>query len=124
MIANLLYPLRQQYKKKRDILIPALKEKKLPAIQSEATFFLWQKAPPGMTGLALCQKLIDIGIVYHTWNCFDRSDDATQPRREFYTLCLNANARKNRRSCRKNTSRIRLRQSRKRLKIISGRFPR
>ncbi|MCP3679785.1 MAG: aminotransferase class I/II-fold pyridoxal phosphate-dependent enzyme [Gammaproteobacteria bacterium] len=55
--------LRQQYRQKREMLISALAAHNLPETPSTATFFLWQKAPSGMTGLALWQKLIEIGIV-------------------------------------------------------------
>ncbi len=58
-----LHQMRQRYRIKRDLLLAALGEAGLPACQSKATFYLWQRAPEGMTGLELTQKLLELGIV-------------------------------------------------------------
>ena len=44
---------RKEYGTKRDIMIKALAGAGLPPCTSDATFYLWQKAPTGMTGLEL-----------------------------------------------------------------------
>ncbi|MFH1654523.1 MAG: aminotransferase class I/II-fold pyridoxal phosphate-dependent enzyme [Pseudomonadota bacterium] len=55
--------MRKSYKEKRNIMLNALKNAGLPEIQTEATFYLWQKAPKGMTGVELAEKLLNLGIV-------------------------------------------------------------
>lgn len=54
---------RAEYKIKKEIIVEALTAKGLPRSKSEATFFIWQKAPAGMSGLELAEKLLDLGIV-------------------------------------------------------------
>jgi aspartate/methionine/tyrosine aminotransferase len=46
-----------------DIMIQALTKASLPDCRSEATFYIWQRAPAGMSGCELAQKLLEIGIV-------------------------------------------------------------
>ncbi len=57
--------MRQQYQQKKDMLLPALKKAGLPTPKGDATFYIWQKAPEGMTGVELAKKLLspEIGIV-------------------------------------------------------------
>ncbi|MCV6599636.1 MAG: aminotransferase class I/II-fold pyridoxal phosphate-dependent enzyme [Alphaproteobacteria bacterium] len=55
--------MRKEYEEKRNLIIEALSSKGLEAPKGDATFYLWQKAPNGMTGIELAEKLIEIGIV-------------------------------------------------------------
>lgn len=55
--------MRQEYATKRKIILKALSRAGLPPCLSVATFYLWQSAPQGMTGLQLAQKLLSLGIV-------------------------------------------------------------
>ncbi len=55
--------MRDEYKAKMNILVSALTKAGLPKCESEATFYLWQKAPEELDGVGLAQKLLDIGIV-------------------------------------------------------------
>ncbi|MEI7510686.1 MAG: aminotransferase class I/II-fold pyridoxal phosphate-dependent enzyme [Candidatus Peregrinibacteria bacterium] len=57
--------MRQAYQKKQDILLSALEKAGLPKAKIDATFYIWQKAPAGMTGVELAKKLLspEIGIV-------------------------------------------------------------
>jgi len=55
--------MRQSYKIKREIIMDAFQQKGFPPSKSEATFFIWQKAPEGMSGSELAQRLLEIGIV-------------------------------------------------------------
>lgn len=53
----------EEYKAKMGILNSALTKAGLPNCKSEATFYLWQKAPEGMNGEQLVHKLLEIGLV-------------------------------------------------------------
>lgn len=55
--------MRTEYKQKKDILINALESIGFPKCGGDSTFYLWQKAPDGMSGVELAQKLLDVGIV-------------------------------------------------------------
>jgi LL-diaminopimelate aminotransferase len=55
--------MRKEYAEKRKIILTAFAKKKLPACPSPSTFYLWQRAPEGKTGLDLANALVDIGIV-------------------------------------------------------------
>jgi len=55
--------MRASYKEKRDILVDAFIQKGLPVCSSPSTFYVWQKAPEGKTGLELSQALLELGIV-------------------------------------------------------------
>lgn len=53
----------EQYRTKKDMLTSALQGAGLPESDSDATFFLWQRAPEGMTGVELANRFVDLGIV-------------------------------------------------------------
>ena len=55
--------MREKYKEKRNLIIKTFDELGFPRTKSEATFFMWQKAPYGMNGDELAAKLLDLGIV-------------------------------------------------------------
>jgi len=57
--------MREEYRVKRDIMINALREIMLEVTIPEATFYIWQKTPEGMTSLDFSKKLLekDIAIV-------------------------------------------------------------
>ena len=55
--------MRDVYKQRREKLVNALTNAGLPKCTSDATFYLWQKAPDGMTGVELAQKFLEIGVV-------------------------------------------------------------
>lgn len=50
--------MRNLYKKKREIIIPALKEAGFPKIYSEGTFYLWVKTPENLPSLKVVKKLL------------------------------------------------------------------
>jgi LL-diaminopimelate aminotransferase len=56
---------RAEYKRKRDILIRALKKAGLPDCTPEATIYVWQRVPQGMTSVEFASRLLapDIAIV-------------------------------------------------------------
>jgi len=55
--------MREEYQEKKNLLTTALQQAGLPPVTSDATFYLWQRAPEGMTGADLAAKLIEHGIV-------------------------------------------------------------
>lgn len=57
--------MRKEYAIKQEILLTALEKAGLPTPKIDATFYIWQKAPEGMTGVELAKKLLspEIGIV-------------------------------------------------------------
>lgn len=57
--------MRAEYKIKRDLLVDAFKRIKLPDCTPDATIYLWQKVPDGMTSVEFAQKLLspEIAIV-------------------------------------------------------------
>jgi LL-diaminopimelate aminotransferase len=55
--------MREEYRAKREAMLAALGAAGLPPCRSEATFYLWQKAPAGMTGVDFAAKLLEIGVV-------------------------------------------------------------
>ncbi len=57
--------MREVYRAKRDILIPALRDVGCVVPDSEATLYLWPKVPEGMDGLEFATRLLsrDVAIV-------------------------------------------------------------
>jgi LL-diaminopimelate aminotransferase len=50
--------MRNEYKEKRNIMLEAFKEIGLPNCKSEATFYLWQKAPQNMNSVEFAKELL------------------------------------------------------------------
>ncbi|MEN8186021.1 MAG: aminotransferase class I/II-fold pyridoxal phosphate-dependent enzyme [Bacteroidota bacterium] len=55
--------MRDEYSFKLTILTQTLQETGLPVCTSESTFYLWQKAPDGMSGIDLARAFLEAGIV-------------------------------------------------------------
>ncbi|MEE8639737.1 MAG: succinyldiaminopimelate transaminase, partial [bacterium] len=56
---------------------------------SEATFYLGQKAPPGLNGVELARKLLEIGIVTTPGEWIaDETAGGVNPGREFVRFAL------------------------------------
>ncbi len=57
--------MREEYKTKQDILLSAFRDIGLPECLPDSTFYVWQKAPEGMTGVDFAKKLLspEIAIV-------------------------------------------------------------
>ncbi|KXA91130.1 hypothetical protein AKJ64_04930, partial [candidate division MSBL1 archaeon SCGC-AAA259E17] len=55
--------MRKLYRKKRETLIPALREANFPKVYSEGTFYLWAKTPENFSSVSAVKKLLkEIGI--------------------------------------------------------------
>ncbi len=57
--------MRARYRRKRDVLLAALADVGLPVRAPEATFFVWQQTPPGLSAVAFAKRLLaeDLAIV-------------------------------------------------------------
>jgi LL-diaminopimelate aminotransferase len=55
--------MREEYRAKREVMLAALSAAGLPPCPSEATFYLWQKAPAGLDGVELSRRLLEVGVV-------------------------------------------------------------
>ena len=57
--------MREEYRIKRDVLVDAFRRIRLPDCTPEATIYLWQKVPQGMTSVDFAKKLLspEIAIV-------------------------------------------------------------
>ena len=57
--------MRQEYKEKRDMMLGVFKKLNWPECRSEATFYIWQKAPNGMSSVEFAKELLlpELGIV-------------------------------------------------------------
>lgn len=50
---------REEYRRKRDVLCGALAKAGLPDCTPDATLYVWQKAPPGLSGVDFAARLLD-----------------------------------------------------------------
>lgn len=51
--------MRDKYKARKEVLFDAFRSIGLPVREPDATFYIWQKVPDGMTGLDFAKKLLD-----------------------------------------------------------------
>ncbi|MBI5414637.1 aminotransferase class I/II-fold pyridoxal phosphate-dependent enzyme [Candidatus Peregrinibacteria bacterium] len=54
--------MRKMYFKKRNILTKALRNMRLDVAEPDATFYIWQKVPSGMSDVEFAEKLLDPNI--------------------------------------------------------------
>lgn len=57
--------MREEYRRKRDILVEALEAAGLPFCEPKATFYIWQKIPEDHTSVEFAQKFLspEVGVV-------------------------------------------------------------
>jgi LL-diaminopimelate aminotransferase len=74
--------MRQEYKTKRDILVQALSAVGLPRCLPDATLYIWQRVPKGMTSVEFARRLLDPEIAIVTtpgaW-LSDKTDSGLNP---------------------------------------------
>lgn len=83
--------MRNEYKIKRDILVKALTSIGLPDCTPDATIYIWQKVPDGMTSVNFAVKLLDpnIAIVATPGEWIsDKSYDGHNPGERFVRFAL------------------------------------
>lgn len=86
---NHIRQMQKEYAQKREIMLSAFAQKDLPRCLSVSTFYLWQKAPKGKTGLDLANALVDIGIVTIPGESISAvTSDGTNPGKNYIRLAL------------------------------------
>ena len=66
---------RAIYRRKRDVIEPALREGGIEIVASRATFFLWLRVPEGETAEAFAARLLEHGIVVAPGSFFGRAGE-------------------------------------------------
>ena len=73
--------MRADYKAKRDIIVDALTAIGLDDCSPEATLYIWQKCPEGMSGIDFAKKLLDpeiaVAVTPGEWISNERADGST-----------------------------------------------
>ena len=82
--------MRKEYKIKRDIMIDALKKIGLKVRVPQATFYIWQKAPDGMSSLDFTKKLLEkeLAIVTTPGSWISKEIDGFNPGEGFVRFAL------------------------------------
>lgn len=82
--------MRAKYRERKEVLFSAFRDIGLPVREPEATFYLWQKAPEGMTGLDFALKLLDpkIGVVVTPGAWISDEVDGSNPGENYVRFAL------------------------------------
>jgi LL-diaminopimelate aminotransferase len=79
----------EEYRAKREVMLAALAAAGLPPCRSEATFYLWQKAPAGLSGVDLAEILLEIGVVTTPGEWIaDETAEGANPGRDYVRFAL------------------------------------
>jgi succinyldiaminopimelate transaminase len=65
---------RHVFAQKRRLLVNFLDEAGLEVVASEASFYLWVRAPGGMTGQQYAEKLLEVGVLAYPGSAFAVTD--------------------------------------------------
>ncbi len=65
---------RHVFAAKRGVLLDFLREAGLEVVASEASFYLWVRAPGGLSGQAYAEKLLEVGILTYPGGAFAVTD--------------------------------------------------
>ncbi len=65
---------RHIFAQKRQMLVNFLDEAGLEVVASEASFYLWVRAPGGMTGQQYAEKLLEVGVLAYPGSAFAVTD--------------------------------------------------
>lgn len=80
--------MREEYRQKREILLPALKSIGLEETTANSTFYIWQKVPKHMTDIDFAHTLVDIGIVVTPGSLISEKIEDFNPGSSFVRLAL------------------------------------
>jgi LL-diaminopimelate aminotransferase len=80
--------MREEYKKKSNIMVDALTSHGLEAPKGNATFYLWQKTPQGTSSIEFAEKLADNGIVVTPGELISNTVDGFNPGKNFVRFAL------------------------------------
>lgn len=92
-LADEVHPaeMREEYRRKRDVLADAFEGLGLPASRPESTLYLWQRVPEGQTSVEFAKRLLDpevaIVVTPGTW-LSSATEDGTDPGEGFVRLAL------------------------------------
>ena len=80
--------MREEYKKKRDIMTDALTSCGLEAPKGDSTFYLWQKVPKGFNSIKFSKALVELGIVVTPGQLISDEADGLNPGQNFVRFAL------------------------------------
>ncbi len=80
--------MREEYKKKRDIMIDALTSCGLETPKGDSTFYLWQKAPKGLNSIKFSKALVELGIIVTPGQLISDEADGLNPGQNFVRFAL------------------------------------
>jgi LL-diaminopimelate aminotransferase len=80
--------MREEYKKKRDIMIEALTSCGLEAPKGDSTFYLWQKTPKGENSIKFSNALVELGIIVTPGQLISDEADGINPGQNFVRFAL------------------------------------
>jgi LL-diaminopimelate aminotransferase len=82
--------LREDYRKKRDIMVNAFSKIGLPNCEPKGTIYLWQRVPAGYTSLDFAKKLLEkeIAVVTTPGSWLSREAHGVNPGEGFIRLAL------------------------------------
>lgn len=88
--------LREDYRKKRNILIDALCAAGLPRSEPKGTIYIWQPVPPGYTSVDFSKKLLDkdVAVVTTPGNWLSREVHGVNPGEGFVRFAIVAELKK------------------------------
>ena len=80
--------MREEYKKKRNIMIDSLVSYGLEQPKGDATFYLWQKTPTGVSSIEFAENLADNGIIVTPGELISDTVDGFNPGKNFIRFAL------------------------------------
>ncbi len=80
--------MREEYRKKREIIIDALTSCGLEAPIGDATFYLWQKVPKNFNSIKFAELLIELGIIVTPGQLISDEANGINPGLQFVRLAL------------------------------------
>ena len=85
---NFIANTREEYRRKRDIMIDALTAKGLEKPKGDATFYLWQKTPKGVDSMEFANTLVELGIVVTPGQLISDEANGVNPGQNFVRFAL------------------------------------
>lgn len=81
---------RKLYRQKRDIIVDAFVKAGLPECRPEATFYIWQRVPKGLSSVSFAERLLDpkIAMVVTPGNMISEDVNGLNPGEGFVRLAL------------------------------------
>ena len=80
--------MREEYRKKRDMMIDALSSKGLEKPKGDASFYLWQKTPQGMDNMEFANALVELDIVVTPGQLISDEANGVNPGENFVRFAL------------------------------------